>query len=73
MISEPLPEGGWSTELRTVRDAVICPAETHADTPGVWADGDVEEAVEFAQTSPWPDLAEAYTDVYAVVKGEDHA
>ncbi|MBX3010480.1 MAG: thiamine pyrophosphate-dependent dehydrogenase E1 component subunit alpha [Caldilineaceae bacterium] len=28
-------------------------------------DGDVEEAVEFAQTSPWPDLAEAYTDVYA--------
>ncbi|HRM73091.1 MAG TPA: glycosyltransferase 61 family protein [Paracoccus sp. (in: a-proteobacteria)] len=44
MISEPLPEGGWSTELRTVRDAVICPAETHADTPGVWADGDVEEA-----------------------------
>ena len=36
-------------------------------------EGDVEEAVEFAQTSPWPDLAEAYTDVYAVVKGEDHA
>lgn len=29
-------------------------------------DGDVEEAVEFAQTSPWPDRAEAYTDVYAV-------
>ena len=29
-------------------------------------DGDVEEAVEFAQTSPWPDLAEAYTDVYAI-------
>lgn len=36
-------------------------------------EGDVEEAVEFAQTSPWPDLAEAYTDVYAVVEGEDHA
>jgi TPP-dependent pyruvate/acetoin dehydrogenase alpha subunit len=30
------------------------------------ADGDVEEAVEFAQTSPWPARAEAYTDVYAV-------
>ncbi|MEZ4864175.1 MAG: thiamine pyrophosphate-dependent dehydrogenase E1 component subunit alpha [Caldilineaceae bacterium] len=29
-------------------------------------DGEVEEAVEFAQTSPWPDRAEAYTDVYAV-------
>lgn len=36
-------------------------------------EGDVEEAVEFAQTSPWPDRAEAYTDVYAVVEGEDHA
>jgi pyruvate dehydrogenase E1 component alpha subunit len=30
------------------------------------ADGDVEEATEFAQNSPWPDLSEAYTDVYAV-------
>ncbi|MCB0063877.1 MAG: thiamine pyrophosphate-dependent dehydrogenase E1 component subunit alpha [Caldilineaceae bacterium] len=29
-------------------------------------DGEVEEATEFAQNSPWPDLAEAYTDVYAV-------
>jgi len=28
-------------------------------------DGDVEEATEFAQNSPWPDLSEAYTDVYA--------
>ena len=27
---------------------------------------EVEEAVEFAQNSPWPDKAEAYTDVYAV-------
>ena len=25
---------------------------------------EVEEAVEFAQNAPWPDLAEAYTDVY---------
>jgi TPP-dependent pyruvate/acetoin dehydrogenase alpha subunit len=30
------------------------------------ADGDVEEATEFAQNSPWPDLSEAYTDVYAL-------
>ena len=29
-------------------------------------EGDVEEAVEFAQTSPLPDRAEAYTDVYAI-------
>lgn len=29
-------------------------------------DGDVEEATEFAQTSPWPDRSEAYTDVYAI-------
>lgn len=27
---------------------------------------EVEEAVEFAQNSPWPDVAEAYTDVYAL-------
>jgi pyruvate dehydrogenase E1 component alpha subunit len=27
---------------------------------------EVEEAVEFAQNSPWPDKAEAYTDVYAL-------
>jgi TPP-dependent pyruvate/acetoin dehydrogenase alpha subunit len=26
---------------------------------------EVEDAVEFAQNSPWPDIAEAYTDVYA--------
>lgn len=44
MVSEPLPEGGWSREMRVVRDAVICPAETHAQSPGVWAGGDVEEA-----------------------------
>ncbi len=29
-------------------------------------EGEIEEAVEFAQTSPWPDRAEAYTDVYAL-------
>jgi len=29
-------------------------------------EGDIEEAVEFAQTSPWPDRSEAYTDVYAI-------
>ncbi len=27
---------------------------------------EVEEAVEFAQNSPWPSLGEAYTDVYAL-------
>lgn len=29
-------------------------------------EAEVAEAVEFAQNSPWPDPAEAYTDVYAV-------
>ncbi|MCB0079587.1 MAG: thiamine pyrophosphate-dependent dehydrogenase E1 component subunit alpha [Caldilineaceae bacterium] len=29
-------------------------------------DGDIEEATEFAQNSPWPALDEAYTDVYAI-------
>jgi pyruvate dehydrogenase E1 component alpha subunit len=28
-------------------------------------EAEVEEAVEFAQNSPWPPLSEAYTDVYA--------
>ena len=27
---------------------------------------EVEEAVDFAQNSPWPDKAQAYTDVYAL-------
>jgi pyruvate dehydrogenase E1 component alpha subunit len=29
-------------------------------------EAEVEEAVEYAQNAPWPDLAEAYTDVYKV-------
>ena len=29
-------------------------------------EAEVEAAVEFAQSAPWPDLAEAYTDVYKV-------
>ena len=29
-------------------------------------EAEVEAAVEFAQNAPWPDLAEAYTDVYKV-------
>ena len=30
------------------------------------AEAEVAEAVEFAQESPWPDLSEAYTDVFVV-------
>ena len=39
-----------------------------ADLEAIRADveGEVEEAVEFAQESPWPELDEAYTDVYAI-------
>lgn len=44
MIHEPLPDGGWSREVLHLRDAVICPAETHQDIPGVWAAGDVPQA-----------------------------
>lgn len=40
--------------------------ESKLDGIAAEVDGDVEEATEFAQNSPWPDLAEAYTDVYAV-------
>jgi pyruvate dehydrogenase E1 component alpha subunit len=29
-------------------------------------EAEVEAAVEFAQNAPWPDLAEAYTDVYKI-------
>lgn len=45
MIHEPLPDDGWSRQILHLRDAVICPAETHQDVPGVWCDGDVAEAV----------------------------
>ena len=40
----------------------------HLDLEAIRADveGEVEEAVEFAQESPWPELDEAYTDVYAI-------
>lgn len=44
---------------RGVEEATISRIESDVD-------GDVEEAVEFAQTSAWPDRAEAYTDVYAL-------
>ncbi|MEZ4726318.1 MAG: thiamine pyrophosphate-dependent dehydrogenase E1 component subunit alpha [Caldilineaceae bacterium] len=44
---------------RGVKEATIGGVESEVE-------GDVEEAVEFAQTSPWPDRSEAYTDVYAI-------
>lgn len=44
---------------RGVKEATLSSIESDVD-------GDIEEAVEFAQTSAWPDRAEAYTDVYAV-------
>lgn len=40
--------------------------ESKLDGIAAEVDGDVEEATEFAQNSPWPELAEAYTDVYAI-------
>jgi pyruvate dehydrogenase E1 component alpha subunit len=46
-----LNRGVGEEELQTIRDEV---------------EAEVEEAVEFAQDSPWPDQSEAYTDVYAV-------
>lgn len=54
--------------LRTLRSRLLERGVTESAIGGAESDaeGDVEEAVEFAQTSPWPDRAEAYTDVYAV-------
>jgi pyruvate dehydrogenase E1 component alpha subunit len=54
--------------LRVLRNRLVERGVTESAIGGAESDaeGDVEEAVEFAQTSPWPDRAEAYTDVYAV-------
>jgi len=54
--------------LRVLRSRLLERGVTESAIGGAESDveGDVEEAVEFAQTSPWPDRAEAYTDVYAV-------
>lgn len=54
--------------LRVLRSRLLERGLTESAIGGAESDaeGDVEEAVEFAQTSPWPDRAEAYTDVYAV-------
>ena len=50
-----------------LRNKLIEHGVTDSQIGGIEAevDGDVEEATEFAQNSPWPDLSEAYTDVYA--------
>lgn len=54
--------------LRVLRNRLVERGVTESAIGGVESEveGDVEEAVEFAQTSPWPDRAEAYTDVYAM-------
>jgi pyruvate dehydrogenase E1 component alpha subunit len=46
-----IERGAGAEELEKIRAAV---------------EAEVEEAVEFAQNAPWPDIAEAYTDVYKV-------
>ncbi len=52
VLNERLQQRGVTTEtLEQIRDEV---------------EKTVAEAVEFAQNSPWPDRAEAYTDVFAV-------
>ncbi len=52
VLHRKLSERGVEEEtLQTIRDEV---------------EAEVSEAVEFAQNSPWPDPAEAYTDVFAV-------
>ncbi len=52
VLSDRLQQRGATTEtLEQIRDEV---------------EKAVAEAVEFAQNSPWPDRAEAYTDVFAV-------
>ncbi len=53
-----------------LRHKLIEHGVTESQIGGIEAevDGDVEEATEFAQNSPWPDLSEAYTDVYAAAQ-----
>jgi len=46
-----LARGVEESALDTIRDEV---------------EQEIDEATEFAENSPWPDLSEAYTDVYAV-------
>jgi TPP-dependent pyruvate/acetoin dehydrogenase alpha subunit len=41
-------------------------SETTLDEIVAKTTAEVEEAVEFAQNAPWPELAEAYTDVYRI-------
>lgn len=40
-------------------------AESELERIRTEVEAEVEAAVEFAQNSPWPDVAQAYTDVYA--------
>ncbi|CAM3061314.1 Protein of unknown function [Paracoccus aminovorans] len=44
MISAPLPDSGWSRDILHLREATVCPAETHQDSPGLWCGGDVPQA-----------------------------
>jgi pyruvate dehydrogenase E1 component alpha subunit len=56
---EPLVVLARRLIARGVPEAALEAIRTHVE-------GEVTAAVEFAQNSPWPDLAEAYTDVFAV-------
>ena len=56
---EPLVVLARRLVARGVDDGTLEAIRTHVE-------GEVAAAVEFAQNSPWPDLAEAYTDVFAV-------
>ncbi|MGL4649981.1 MAG: thiamine pyrophosphate-dependent dehydrogenase E1 component subunit alpha [Caldilineaceae bacterium] len=55
---EPLVRLAGTLRDRGVEEATL--AQIRAEV-----EAQVEAAVEFAQNSPWPDISEAYTDVYA--------
>jgi pyruvate dehydrogenase E1 component alpha subunit len=56
---EPLTQLTNRLRERGVREDALQEVRTAVES-------EVEAAVEFAQNAPWPDLAEAYTDVYKV-------
>lgn len=48
MPEEPLPEGGWSRNIKTLSNAIACPAPTLKHAPGIWCDGE-----DYARAATW--------------------
>ncbi|WP_313350617.1 glycosyltransferase 61 family protein [Paracoccus sp. (in: a-proteobacteria)] len=48
MPKEPLPDSGWSRDIQFIKNAIVCPAPTIQDAPGIWRDGR-----DFAKAATW--------------------